>query len=737
VFVLVALVSGLLTGALGVGDALRASLRARVEARVGPTDLVVDAGEGFFSALLAADVAEATGADVAPLLRLEGVGRADGNAAWMMLLGVDGRLARLAPDAPPTPGPGEVVLREDIAAELGVAAGDAVVFRFERPSLLSRDIALVQEEGRIQPLRLTVAALAPAAWPMTFALDARPMQPAAALVDRAWLAEKLGRADEANLLVVHHGEVGAVTAALDRAWQLSDGGLSTTPTADGGRMLLSERVLLPPPVADAAAGAGGAPVLTWFADSLSAGERTVPYAFVAGVPEVGAQAAEWFEGPEDHGVVLQADTAARLGAAPGSEVKLRYPVLERGRQVRWLDADLTVRAVLPAAGAPAYWMDPAWSPVIEGLSGKSRCRDWNPGLPVDLGRVGDADEAWWTAHGPTPQAFVPVGLAKKLWASAWGDATGVRFGAGTDEAAIDAALHAALSAASVGLVVREVRGPMLASAAPSNDFGVLFLSFEGILILALLALLAIGGAIVVDGRAAEIGLVRAVGWSGAAARRWVLAEAFSVVAFGALVGIPVGIGVRTALLFGLQTAWWKATGALALSAGGLRAAWAGPGVAAARRRGGARAASRGVAGLGADRRRGRGRGDGASRADADRGRCVLRGRGRRDDRRGLGRARRAPSADGRDNSAVAARARRRRASTGAQPQRGQHDRRGRVHRDRHRPGRGHGRVRAGRARWRRGGVLPLGGDRAADREPGRDHRRAPRGGVHVLPAEGR
>jgi putative ABC transport system permease protein len=573
----VALASALLTGALAVGDALRAALADRTAQRLGPVDVVVDGGEGFFGAALAGEVAGATKSAATPVLALDAVATGEGSRR-VLLMGVDSTIQTLGADVDVEPGQARV--SAEAAAALGVTPGSVMILRYERPSLLPRDLALVQEEGRVVPLRLEVGATLPDAWPARISLSAAPDAPPVVLVERAWLAEQLDLSDVANRVLVAGASEAAVAAAVDHAWQLADAGLKLVPAAGGASVLATDRVLLPLVVAAGAASVPGAtPVLTWFAERLDgpvqAGGASLPYAFVAGV-EDGLLPSLWTRDDAAE-VVLAAETAARLKAGVGDLISIEYPLLSRGRAVAYDRVALTVRAVLPPGVGVRPDLDPALSPPIEGMSGKSRCRDWNPGLPVDLARISDDDEAWWSAHGAAPQAFVPLGLARRLWGTAWGDTTGVWFPAGVDVVEIDAALHERLTAAEAGITVNEVREAMVASERPANDFGLLFLGFESILLISVMSMVSIATALALDARRASIGLLRAVGWPPARIGMLFVAEASVVIIVGAVVGAVLGLAVRAALLWGLAGAWGAVIGGLALpKVLSLRAAWLGP-----------------------------------------------------------------------------------------------------------------------------------------------------------------
>ncbi|OQY29847.1 MAG: hypothetical protein B6244_02490 [Candidatus Cloacimonetes bacterium 4572_55] len=65
--------SAILVGALIVGDSVRHSLQHLAEVRLGRTEYALSAGDRFFRAELADDLALEIERDVAPIIRLRGI----------------------------------------------------------------------------------------------------------------------------------------------------------------------------------------------------------------------------------------------------------------------------------------------------------------------------------------------------------------------------------------------------------------------------------------------------------------------------------------------------------------------------------------------------------------------------------------------------------------------------------------------------------------------------------------
>lgn len=551
----VALTAALVVGALTIGDSLRATLLRERDARVGPVTLALEAPGRGVTAALAGRLEAVLGTPVAPLVdRVAVVSGPRGALREVHLLGVDPSLQRLAPEVP-LPAPGEILLPPDLADRLGVHEGEDLVLRFERPSALPRETALTVEEGHRTAVRARVGGLLEPGWPAGFALHAEARPPRNALVDGAWLAEKAGTPGRVDRLLL----AGAVTPerardALSASWSPEDLDLEIG-VVNGDVDLRSPRILLDPAVVDALDEAvGGTRLLTWFVDEARSDAHSVPYLFVTAAGGGPSTLADALPALADDAIALLEPLAEELDAQVGDTVHLRWPRLGWGRTVTPDEAAFRVAAVLPLA--PPF-DDPTLMPAIEGLADVHSCWDWSSGLPVDFTRIRAEDEAWWEAHRGTPRAFVATGAGERMWASAWGDRTGLRVG-GTDPDGLVAALRSHLTPAAAGLAFRPVGAAMDAGAVPANDFGGLFVGFVFLLVGSALGLSAMLFALSLEGRRAELGALRAIGWPRARVRTLVLLEGGAVALGGTAIGLPAAVPIANSIINNLNSSWSSA-----------------------------------------------------------------------------------------------------------------------------------------------------------------------------------
>ena len=577
-----AVAAAVLTGALAAGDSVRFSLRQMALLRLGRTEAALASGDRFCRAALAPALAADLGTEVAAVLQVRGIGIADGGAARVnnvQLLGVDASFWQLATAAAPLAelAEGEAVVNRQLAARLALRPGDTLLVRFEKPAALPRDAPLAADQEASTALRLKVKGIASDPDLGRFGLRVTQVTPLNVFVSRSWLCRQAGlNGDRANLLLA--GRVApragsgqsrpstltaaACQAALGRQWTLADAALELRGVPGQNQFALrSERIFLEAPVEKGAlaAGHGAAGVLTYFVNRVTAGGHASPYAFVAGIalPPVPPDMA-------DDEIILNQWLADDLQVIPGADVELEYLVLGDRHELSAKTHSFRVRSIVPLAGPAA---DPELMPQFPGMSDAASCRDWKPGIPIDLGRIRPKDEEYWAAHRGTPKAFITLRTAEALWRNRFGELTAVRYPADTNTASeLAAGIRERLDPATLGFEFQPVREAALQASAQAVDFGQLFLGLSFFLVTAALLLTGLLFVFAIDSRSEEIGALLALGFTPGQVRRLFLAEGFWVTVLGSLTGAPAGVAYNMLLIRGLNGLWQGAVGTSELQA---------------------------------------------------------------------------------------------------------------------------------------------------------------------------
>ena len=548
VFLGALLAAAILTGALSVGDSVRYSLRQIALSRLGATSVALAPGEHFFREQLAAQIAAQTQAATAPLLLLRGtVTLPDGSARAdnVQIVGVDERFWKMggSVDVLAQAGTDGFVANDRLADRLGIKQGGTVVVRVEEPSALSRDAPLSGEADASVAIRLRLQSIAGAEQFGRFGLQANQVPPLTIFLPLGVLQKQIKQPGRANALLVERLDAAAANAALRKAWSLADLNLEVR-GVPGGTELRTERVFLEPGIA--AAALASAPdargVLTYLVNELRKGDHATPYSMVTAVDALGLA--------EDE-IAINAWLAEDLGAKPGDTISLRYYVVAENRQLVEKTSRFKVRTILPLEGADSSWMPP-----FPGLSDAENCREWEPGVPLDMSKIRPKDEQYWKQYRGTPKAFLCLKAGQAIWANRFGDLTAVRYAQAED--AMEPIIRNHIDPAKAGLAFQPVRERALKASAGAQDFGELFVGFSIFLVLAALLLTAMLFVFSLQQRTAETGLLLALGFEARRVRRLLLGEGCVLAGLGVVAGTALGSLYTKLALLGLSTVWQRA-----------------------------------------------------------------------------------------------------------------------------------------------------------------------------------
>ncbi|MCD6303921.1 MAG: FtsX-like permease family protein, partial [Planctomycetes bacterium] len=575
-----AVATAVLVGALAVGDSVRWSLRRLALRRLGDVEVALTSRERFFRASpggcggdLAAELAAALDAPAAAVLKVSGTARRpDGTAGanGVAILGVDGRFWALGGTKDPlaSAGRGAVAVNTHLAAQLGVKVGDEIILRAARPSALPREAPLSSDRDMVAAMRLRVRAVVGDGRFGRFSLRADQLAPYNAFVPLGVLQERLGQVGRADVLLLGRCRDGRpvtvrrAAAALRRCWRLADAGLELRRL--GGRLLelRSRRIFLDSAVSRAALAADrrAMGILTYFADEVRLGDRSSPYCMVSamGPAAAGGPPGVVPPGMGDGEIILNDWLARDIGAARGDTVTLSYRTMGPMRTFQGHRRSFVVRKVVPIAGEAD---DPNLMPDFPGLADVENCRDWRPGLLVDLDLIRPKDELYWKNHRGTPKAFVTLSAGRAMWANRFGDLTAVRYSLaaaaepGRVARAIEREILARLDPAGIGLYFLPVRRQALAASTPTSDFGGLLLGLSFFLIAAAVLLTALLFVFGVQRRSRQVGLMLALGFRAWYVRAMLMGEGLAVALAGIAAGAFGGLLYTKAVLLGLGSIW--------------------------------------------------------------------------------------------------------------------------------------------------------------------------------------
>ncbi|HKQ51125.1 MAG TPA: ABC transporter permease [Pyrinomonadaceae bacterium] len=579
----VAVAVAVLAGALLVGDSVRASLRELFLQRLGNTEQVLS-GASFFREQLASEI-EQDGrfhGDACPLIVLSGTVTHEASKRWssgVQVYGVDERFWQFhGKENSLAPRERELLVGASLADELGVAEGDHVLLRVEKPSAIPVESLHGRKEDLGRTVRLNVRARLDAAALGDFSLHPQQTAVKVVFVPLALLQRELEQEGKVNtILLSGRTNDDALRAVVKERVTLEDLGVRLR-ALDEGRVLSleTESALVNNYLAETAtATAGGLglrpqPVFSYLANSIRSGPREVPYSLVTALDDESFDKLKSTSPSSSQAasalppIVLNEWAARELDVQTGAPVTLEYYLWHEGGRLTTATAEFQLAGVVPIQGLAA---DRNLVPEYPGITGSESLSDWDPPFPVDLARVRDSDEKYWDQYRTTPKAFIPLARGQELWPSRFGKLTSLRLQPTPADAPTDAtldayrsALRAALDPVRAGLTLYAAREEGLKVSQGATNFGEYFLYFSFFLVVSALMLAALFFKLGVEQRLRELGILRAVGFHAARIRTLFLVEGIVLATAGSVVGLAGALVYGKLMMLGLTTRWVGAVG---------------------------------------------------------------------------------------------------------------------------------------------------------------------------------
>ncbi len=569
-----AIATATLTGALFVGDSVKATLKYAFVSRLGKVDSVISARERFFRQELSQRLKEKNIESV-PVLQLQGmVTKGDGSIRvnQVRVLGVNDDFFKmsLAGEAPGNIENEKAVINSALAYRLKIRQGEdtEVVLRFDKPSAISRNLVLAPNKDNTISMRLSVSGIADDDHFGRFSLEANQQEPLNLFVPISWLGDQIDRAGKANLMLITNESQNSgdrnIYKALKQEWRLKDAGVDLETVNNSTLELTSSKVFIDPSVSTAALNAqkDAAGILTYFVNELRVKESFTPYSMVTAAEVKGAFKEIFPDGMSDEQIVINQWLADDLGAEVGDTLTLKYFVPGGWESLEENQRSFTICRIIPIKGIAS---DRTLMPNLPGLSDPENCSDWDPSLPINLTLIRDKDEAYWDNYRGTPKAFITLSAGQKMWSNTYGNLTAVRFKTGLQEKQnIAEKIRMNVDPASVGLSVIPVKEQGARASRGGTDFGQLFLGLSMFLIFSAVLLTWLLFVFSIEGRKNQTGMLLAIGFPVKRVRKLYLYEGLIIALIGAFAGSLIAVIYTKVIVWGLSNAWQGAVAGMSV-----------------------------------------------------------------------------------------------------------------------------------------------------------------------------
>ena len=549
----VAVSSAVLIGGLIIGDSVRYSLEQTTYFRLGNVTHVATVTDRYFRSELANELKEETGFNVAPALILEGIAVADGGQQRVnkvQVIGIDGSFNSVSGADNLTELTGnDIIISENLAQRLGVQTGEAILVRIEKAGLIPKNAPFVSDTETSVTLMATIKAIAGKEEMGHFNLKNSQSTPFNLYISIERLNRLMEFEGRANRLLFKSGEadVATLVGALNKRITPADGSLTIRNIELTSEIeISSERVFMENAVVNAYRNVPGAKmVLTYFVNSLQAGSNETPYSFVASM--TGTELSE-------NEIIINQWTAEDLNVRPGDTINMAYFEIGPLRQLEELTVGLVLKEIVPIEGK---WADGALMPHLPGLSDAGHCREWEAGVPIELGKIREKDEAYWEEYKGIPKAFISPALAQKLWANRFGNYTAIRIPASNfSEEDFRQLFNDNIQSSDIGFAIQAVRDDGLQAARGGVDFSQLFLGLSFFLLVAAIILTTLLFKLNLENRGKQIGTLLQLGFRKNQITRIILTESLWIAISGILLGLLLAVAYTKVVFSFLNTLWW-------------------------------------------------------------------------------------------------------------------------------------------------------------------------------------
>ncbi len=548
----VSLSMAILLGAFVIGDTVSFSLNQITLQRLGNTDLVVTAGERLFRQELASEITT-SGAEATPMLFSNGMAVYNGGAAranQLQVWGVNEGFNNIAgTDSLFFMQNNEAVINEQLAEILGVQIGEELVLRVNKLSTFPANTPFVSADESTVSFRVMVKAIAKTEQTANFNLQNSQTAPKNIFISLDWFNRQMQLEGKANVLLVHASGLDEESLLKDIAqyWEIDDISLVIRENAElNYTELISDRVFIEPIIEEKLLQnvEQTYSVLSYFVNQIQLNDKSTPYSFVAGVPEL-------YTNIQNDEIIINDWLADDLQAVVGDSLQLNYYEVGPLRQLIEKTIWFHISDIVEMKGK---WADVNLMPDIPGLSDAGHCSEWETGVPVDLADIRQKDEDYWNDYKGTPKAFVNLNTAKRLWSNRFGSSTAIRV-EGLIAQNIETKVLTELAPSELGFQIKASRNEGLQAAGQAIDFGGLFIGLSFFVLFAALLLAYLMFQLYLNFRKAEIGTLHAIGFTPEKIKNLFFIETIFMVIVGIFLGIPIGLAYNSLILDAINTIW--------------------------------------------------------------------------------------------------------------------------------------------------------------------------------------
>ena len=554
------LCTAILTGALIVGDSVKYSLHKITLDRLGNITHAIESGDRYFRAKLATDLQKDLKIPVASALHLQGIVLTQGGqdrVSNAQVLGIDPGFSQLFPGQRNNfefTGP-MAQINKKLATKLNLKIGDDITIRINAIDFFPIDAPFARKDQDQVTLQVRINDIIQDDQYGRFSLKTNQTAPYNIFLPLEFLSAKTGIPERANTLLFANKSqnplpLNELHRSLKFYYKLTDAGYRFVKYPDLGEIeLRTDRIFIDPVVENAIHDAqlSCQEYLSYFVNEFRCGKKSTPYSFISTLP-----------GIMNKDIVINEWLARDLNAKRGDTLNLQYYILGADRRLETATSGFAISGIRSMSESRQYR---SLMPDYPGIAGTENCRDWDPGIPIDLKKIRDKDEQYWDDYGGTPKAWISLIRAQELWGNNFGHLTTIRFALNIyNKELIENKILDQITPEDLNMVIQPVREEGLEASSHGVDFGQLFIGLSFFVIAAALILTGLLFIFALEKRSTETALYMTMGYRPVIIKLIYLGEFLMVAIPGILIGIFGGVGYNRLIMAALNSYWLDIVG---------------------------------------------------------------------------------------------------------------------------------------------------------------------------------
>ena len=548
--------TAILTGALIVGDSVRYSLKRIALLRLGNTEYAIISGDRFFRTELAREIGDDLNILTAPLLQLQGIAINNYNQRRVnkvRIVGVDENFWKIGNSSNffNNMKQDEAVVNQRLATKLKLLEGDELLIRIEKINFLPADIPFSSKDNQSIAVRVKIHTITRENEFGRYNLNTSQISPHSIFLKSGFLSKLVELENLSNTMLVEKSELSIKTlnSSIARHWKANDAQLKIRESHEKYE-IFSDRVFINDITANAIFKKypEAQQILSYFVNNIQIDNAKTPYSFVCapGSPIIPKDLT-------DNEIIVNQWLADDINAKIGDQITLTYFIPDNSQKLSEDSTTFVIHSIIPIKNEAA---DKTLAPNFPGLSDSENCRDWDPGIPINLDDIRDKDEQYWNDHQATPKAFVTLSAAQKIWSNRFGNLTSLRIDKDNlSIIKIGQTITNELSPKSFGLFFHPVLEQAMAASAEATDFGELFIGLSFFIIAAALLLTGLLFVLGIEQRKDQTAIMLSMGFLSKQIKNILLIEGILIAVSGGIFGVFGGILYNKVILYMLATIW--------------------------------------------------------------------------------------------------------------------------------------------------------------------------------------